>query len=64
MDSTDIEKTTNSIVGRIENPVLKKDVEDYLFIRERIDKVKPRTRRNDAQALLSFDKFLKWMKIK
>ena len=58
MDSTDIDKTTNGIAGRIENPVLKKEVEDYLFIRERIDKVKPRTRRNDAQALLSFDKFL------
>jgi integrase len=58
MDSTDIDKTTNGIVGRIENPILKKEVEDYLFIRERIDKVRPRTRRNDAQALLSFDKFL------
>jgi len=37
----------------------KKEVREYLFIRERIDKVGKYTRRNDVQALATLDQFLR-----
>lgn len=58
MESINIERDIENILKQIKTPGFQKEIRDYLFIRERIDKVKIRTRRNDVQALLSLDKFL------
>ena len=56
-DSTD--KYIRNMMQTFRNPEHKKDTEDYLKIRNSIDKVKKYTIRNDVQSLLAFDKFAK-----
>ena len=42
---------------KITNPKHKKDIKEYLEIRETIDKVKKSTQENDSFALRKFDRF-------
>ncbi len=55
----DVDRYIVNMLNNFRNKSHKKDAEEYLFIRERIDKVNNYTRRNDVQALLSLDFFLK-----
>ena len=57
MEGIDIQRDIDNIIKQIKNPKLKQELEDYVFIREKIDKVKIRTRRNDSQAILALDKY-------
>ncbi|GAH09430.1 unnamed protein product, partial [marine sediment metagenome] len=52
-------RKTNSMLETFRNEGHKKEVREYLFIRERIDKVGKYTRRNDVQALATLDQFLR-----
>ncbi|MCJ7570633.1 MAG: tyrosine-type recombinase/integrase [Candidatus Thermoplasmatota archaeon] len=58
MENLNINIDIENIIKQIKNPVFMKEIEDYLRIRERVDKVALCTRRNDAQAFLALDKFL------
>ena len=59
LDTNDVDKYIGNMLNSFLNKQHRKDAEDYLFIRERIDKVKNYTRRNDVQSLLTLDKYLK-----
>lgn len=63
MEGIDIQRDIDNIIKQIKNPELKKELEDYMNIREKIDKVKIRTRRNDSQAILALDKYFTKEKI-
>jgi len=63
MENIDIQRDIDHIIKQIKIPELKKELEKYMLVREKIDKVKIRTRRNDAQAILSLDKYLTKNKI-
>jgi len=58
MENLNISRDIENILKQIKTPDFKKEIIDYLRIRERIDKVAICTRRNDAQAFLTLDKFL------
>jgi len=55
----DVDRYIDNMLNNFRNNAHKKDAEEYLFIRERIDKVNNYTRRNDVQSLLALDIFLK-----
>ena len=63
MENINITRDIDNIIKQIKTPNFQKEIIDYLFVREKIDRVKIRTRRNDAQALLALDKFLRKHKI-
>jgi len=56
--SNDVEKYIGSMLNNFRKKNHKKDVEDYLLIRKRIDKVKNYTMRNDVQSLLALDRYI------
>jgi len=58
-DTNDVDKYIGNMLNSFLNKQHRKEAEDYLFVRERIDKVKNYTRRNDVQSLLTLDKYLK-----
>jgi len=58
-DTNNVDKYIDRMLNSFLNKQHRKEAEDYLFVRERIDKVKNYTRRNDVQSLLTLDKFLK-----
>jgi integrase len=58
-DTNDVDKYIDNMLNSFLNKQHRKETEDYLFVRERIDKVKNYTRRNDVQSLLTLDKYLK-----
>ena len=58
-DINDVDKYIGNMLNSFLNKQHRKEAEDYLFVRERIDKVKNYTRRNDVQSLLTLDKYLK-----
>ena len=59
MNEFDLSKSINKILNNIKNKNHKKEIEEYLYIRERVDKVSPSSRNNDVHALISLSTFLK-----
>ena len=55
----DVDRYIDRMLNNFLNKQHKKEAEEYLFIRERIDKVNSFTRRNDVQSLLVLDKYAK-----
>lgn len=55
---SEIDRYIKNMLEGITNKVHKQTIQEYLFIRKRIDKVNKYTRRNDMQSLLALHKFL------
>ena len=53
--SSDVDKYIDSMLNSFRKKHHRNDVEEYLLIRKRIDKVKNYKRRNDLQSLLALD---------
>ena len=56
-NSNDADRYVDNMLKSFRNNQHKKDMEDYLLVRKRIDKVNSYTMRNDVQSLLALDKF-------
>lgn len=54
-----IEKTVKKMLENYRNKQHREEVEEYLFIREHVDKVSIHTKKNNVQAIFALDKFLK-----
>jgi len=59
MQKENVNDVINHVLEAIENKEHKKEVQDYLKIREEIDNVNLYTRRTDVFAIFALDKFLK-----
>jgi integrase len=59
MDKEDVSKVINHVLGSYVNEDHRKEVEEYIKIRKRVDKVNKYTIRNDVFALYTLDKVLK-----
>ena len=59
MEKNDIQTVIDKMLKTFVNEEHRKDVQDYLKLREEIDEVNQYTRRTDTMAVLTLDKFLK-----